>query len=135
VGATILGSRQGIVAVATLVSLATALMSVAMATLALSLTGSTWRAFIVAQIPGALVGLLTTGIAVTLRLTFERAEWSHLSILFTLVLGGAISIPLGIYLLPARVRPAELFSLLTPPFRRLPAPLRKGAMFVLRTTL
>jgi len=135
VGATILGSRQGIVAVATLVSLATALMSVAMATLALSLTGSTWRAFIVAQIPGALVGLLSTAIAVALRFTLERAEWSHLSILFVLVLAGAISIPLGIYLLPARVRPAELFSLLTPPFRRLPAPLRKGAMFVLRTTL
>lgn len=135
VGATIVGSHQGIVAVSALVTVATALMSVAMGTLALSLTGTTWRSFIAAQLPGVLIGLLLTAIAVTLRFTLEGAGWSHISILLALVLAGAISIPLGVYLLPARIRPVELFARLAPPLGKLPAPLRTGALFVLRTSL
>jgi O-antigen/teichoic acid export membrane protein len=132
VGAAIVGSHNGIVGVAALVSVAIVLMLVCMAALALHLTGSTWRAFLGAQLPGALIGLLSASIAVALRATLERAGWSHLPILSALVLAGAISIPLGVYLLPARVRPTELFSRLTPPLRRLPAPLRASALFILR---
>ena len=133
--ATIVGSHQGIVAVAALVTLATALMSIAMGTLALSLTGVTWSAFIIAQLPGVLIGLLSTSIVVVLRAILERAAWSHLSILLALTLAGAISLPLGMYLLPARIRPTELFSRLAAPLEKLPAVLRTSAMFVLRTTL
>jgi PST family polysaccharide transporter len=131
--ATVVGSQYGIVTVAALVALATALMYVAMSALALSLTGATWRAFIAAQLPGVLIGLLSTGTILALRTMLERAEWSHLSILSALVLVGAVSLPLGVYSLPASVRPAELFDSLAPSVGRLPAPLRASAAFILRT--
>src|ERR1035437_3372364 len=133
VGGTIAGSRHGIIGVAVAVSLAITLFYIALSSLALRLTKLTWRAFIVAQMPGMLVGLVLAVIAVALRITLERAEWSHVSVLAALVLAGAMSIPLGVYLLPARLRPTELFSRLTPSLKRLPAPLRVCAMFVLRT--
>jgi O-antigen/teichoic acid export membrane protein len=135
VAATIVGSRDGIVSVAALVTLATALMSLAMAALAVRLTGVRWSAFLVAQLPGVMIALLSTSVAFVLRAILERAGWSHLSILLAMVLAGALSLPLSLYLLPARIRPTELFSRLAAPLGKLPARLRTGAMFVLRTNL
>ena len=133
--ATIVGSQTGIVSVAVLVTIVTALMALAMGTLALTLTGVTWGAFLLAQLPGVLIGLLSTSILLVLRVLLERAGWAHLPILLALTLAGAISLPLGVYLLPARIRPIELFSRLGAPLGRLPAALRTGAMSILRTTL
>ncbi len=125
-------SRSGIVSVASMVVLATVMMYVAMAGLALSLTACTWRAFVGAQIPGALIGLFSVAIALAIRLSFEQAQCSHLSILSALVIGGGISVPLGAYALPAGIRPIELFDRLRPIALRLPAPLRAGALLVMR---
>jgi PST family polysaccharide transporter len=133
VGAATAGSARGVVSVAVLVSVATGLVSIGLVRLAMSLTGTTWRALFAAHLPGTLIALLSTTVIVLLRAMLERAGWPHLPILATLVFAGAISVPLGLYLLPAAARPAELIATLMPSLERLPTPLRTGAMFVLRT--
>ena len=130
-----LGARHGLVGVAALVSIVIGLMGAAQAGMALRFTGARWRSFLWALAPGGLIGLLSAGVTATLRLALERLEWSHLAILAALVLGGALSVPLGVYLLPARVRPTELFSRLAESLRGLPGSFRMGALFVLRTGL
>lgn len=133
VGTSIVGAHYGIVAVAALVGFVTILMYVAMCSLALSATMGTWREIISAQVPGTLIGLFAIVVALLVRFALERSQWSHFSIFLALVIGGAISVPLGVYALPASVRPLDLFNRLTTIAKKLPAPLRVSVVFAMHT--
>jgi len=128
---TALGARSGLIGVAALVSVAIVAMYGAMARLVLSITGATWGSFASAQMPGVLVAGVTAGVALVMRLGLEIAGLSHLAILVVLIGASAASVVLGVYLLPPRFRPAELFDHLRASLGRLPNPLRAGLGYVL----
>jgi O-antigen/teichoic acid export membrane protein len=130
IGATI-GSRYGLSGVAVAVSIAIVMLFIAQAQLALSITGGTWRAFAVAHVPGVVLGLVTLAFLVPLRLLAERAGLPHLAILLLLSVTSAASTSLGLFYMPAAIRPTELFVQLSKPLRRFPAAMRTPLLRIL----
>jgi O-antigen/teichoic acid export membrane protein len=131
----VIGARSGIAGVAVFVDLANALMYLGGARMALALTGTTWRAFGLAQIPGVIVGVVTASCTVPVRFFLDRAGFSPLAELLLLVVVSALSLPLGIFslsLLPPAIRPIKLFEHLSAPLRRLPRRLGQPVLALLR---
>jgi O-antigen/teichoic acid export membrane protein len=119
-----LGAIYGLVGVAVAVSLAVVPLFVGQAWLALSITGVTWRAFGLAHLPGLLLAGVTVAVILPLRFLAESIGLSHLVILAVLSAASAASALLGISIMPASVRPQELFRKLSKPLGRFPLALR-----------
>lgn len=130
IGATV-GSRYGLPGVAVAVSIAIVLLFIAQAWLALSITGATWRSFALAHVPGLLVGLVTLAVILPLRLLGERVGMSHLAILLVLSAMSAASASLGLLIMPAAIRPHELFRKLSKPIHRFPSAMRTPLLRIL----
>jgi hypothetical protein len=113
------------------VSIAIVMLFIAQAQLALSITGASWRAFAVAHVPGLVLGLVTLAFLVPLRLLGERAGLPHLAILLLLSVTSAASTSLGLFYMPAAIRPTELFVQLSKPLRRFPAAMRTPLLRIL----
>jgi PST family polysaccharide transporter len=127
-----IGSRWGILGVAVGVSLAIVQMYVAMAALVLRLAGLRWTDFAVAQLPGVVLSLVVGGAALAVRLALEGLGLGSGAIFVGVLVACALAVPLGVYLLPHRVRPVALFARLTPAVGRLPAPLPRWMGLILR---
>jgi O-antigen/teichoic acid export membrane protein len=130
IGATV-GSRHGLPGVAVAVSIAIVLLFIAQAQLALSITGATWRSFALAHVPGLLVGLVTLAVILPVRLLGERVGLSHLVILLLLSAMSAASASLGLLIMPAAIRPHELFRKLSTPIHRFPSAMRTPLLRIL----
>jgi O-antigen/teichoic acid export membrane protein len=129
-----LGAIYGLVGVAVAVSLAVVPLFVGQAWLALSITGVTWRAFGLAHLPGLLLAGVTVAVILPLRFLAESIGLSHLVILAVLSAASAASALLGISIMPASVRPQELFRKLSKPLGRFPLALRIPLLRLLRVS-
>jgi len=132
IAACVAGSRWGITGVAVAVAVAVAFMYLAMAHLAGRIAGFRWRDFFAAQLPGVTVALVVASVASLVRFALERQGWGSGAILSAVIAGSALAVPLGLYLLPERVRPTELYGSLGPALSRLPAALRLPLRRVMR---
>lgn len=128
----VLGTRWGVTGVAIGVSLAIGYMYVAMSSLALRIAGGTWRAFLAVQAPAVGLACVVGASALAARTALERAGAGHGAVFGGVLLACAASLPLGVYLLPARMRPGDLFSRLAPRVMRLPRPLQLAMVRVMR---
>jgi O-antigen/teichoic acid export membrane protein len=134
VGASLLGSRWGITGVAIGVAVSVAFMYFAMAHLGRSIVGYGWRDFFGAQAPGVLVAGVVAGAAALVRVVLETYGWGSGIILVAIILASAAALPVGLLLLPSRMRPAELFQRLDPALQRLPARMRLPLRRMMRLT-
>ncbi|MFC1660014.1 lipopolysaccharide biosynthesis protein [Gemmatimonadota bacterium] len=130
----ILGAPHGLAGVAIFVAVAILCFSVATSWLALSITGGTWGAFGLAQAPGFLVALLTGGVDVALRVVLEKIGAPSLVIFVLLVFASGLSVVLGVYLLPARVRPEDLFGHISSRPEWMPEGIHRGLRGILRVS-
>jgi O-antigen/teichoic acid export membrane protein len=132
VGGSIVGAQWGVAGVAVAVGGAIAFSYLAMAQLALRIVGGTWRAFAAAHLPGLLlagaVGAATLGV----RTAMERSGAGSLAIFVALAASSAAVLLPAVYLLPAPLRPVELFSRLEDTVARLPFPLRPAVARAMR---
>lgn len=120
----LIGLRWGLLGIATAVSGAVVYMYVVMAQLSLGILQRSWRDFLDAQRAGVLVAAVVAVATLGTRIVAERMDASSGWTLLALVVAGAISLPLGVFLLPARARPVELFARFSPMVSRLPLGVR-----------
>lgn len=128
----ILGSSWGLAGVTVGIVVATGFMYVAMSRLSLNITGSAWGPFFLAQVPGVILGLEVGIVALAVRWTLEGLEVGSLGILLAIVVACAATLPVGVFLLPRRYRPAELFARFKVPISRLPVSVRSSLQWMLR---
>jgi PST family polysaccharide transporter len=128
----VIGSNWGLPGVAAGVALANFGMYLSMAHLSLGIVRRTWREFAGAHVPGLVLALVTTGIALPVRLALERQGVGSLWIFLAIAVSCAVAIPVGLYLLPTTSRPTELFERFGLATAGLPAPLRVPLHRVLR---
>ncbi|HEX8318444.1 lipopolysaccharide biosynthesis protein [Longimicrobium sp.] len=128
----IAGTRWGVTGVAVGISIGIAYMYVAMSGLALRITGGTWGEFLGVQAPGVALGAVVGAAALGVRLALEALGAGHGAVFLGVLAACAAALPAGLYLLPARVRPAALFDRLAPNVGRLPRPLQFAMVRVLR---
>jgi PST family polysaccharide transporter len=110
IGGGVIGANWGIGGVAGAVLLAMTFMYVAMAHLSLRIVAGTWRDFLRAQLPGLGLGLFVALSASLLRAALASHVGSDVAMLVGLTVGAPVSFALGVYLLPAGLRPGDLFS-------------------------
>lgn len=120
----LVGTRWGVDGVAAGVCVAVCFMYFATASLALRIVGGEWRDFLKAQIPGFTLGGLVGAAALLVRLMLEEAGAPSGGIFAGVLATCVIALPLGIYLLPGRARPDDLFRRLGGRVSRLPSPLK-----------
>lgn len=120
----LLGLRWGVAGVAVGVSIAIGYMYLAMAQLSLRILGQNWSSFFAAQLPGVVLAVFVGSVAVVVRVLLERQNVSSLLNFIAILVASILALPLGVYLLPASMRPVELFSKFGTVFARLPSPLR-----------
>jgi hypothetical protein len=113
------------------VSIAIVMLFIAQSWLALSITGASWGAFFLAHVPGILVGLVTLATILPLRLLLERLGLSHLVILVLLSMMSAVGASLGLFIMPAAIRPLDLFRQLSKPIHRFPTVMRMPLLRIL----
>jgi PST family polysaccharide transporter len=128
----VIGSNWGLPGVAAGVAVANFGMYLSMAHLSLGIVRRTWREFAGAHVPGLVLALVTTGIALPVRLALERQGVGSLWIFLAIAVSCAVAIPVGLYLLPTTSRPTELFERFGLATAGLPAPLRVPLHRVLR---
>ncbi|HEX2092918.1 MAG TPA: hypothetical protein VHG28_10970, partial [Longimicrobiaceae bacterium] len=107
-------------------------MYIAMAALALRIVGRTWREFLAAQVAGVAVGVVVAIAALSVRMSMESLGYGSGWIFPVVLATCAAALPVGIFLLPDRVRPVDLFSRLGGTLARLPRPLQGAASRILR---
>ncbi|MBW3630215.1 MAG: oligosaccharide flippase family protein, partial [Gemmatimonadetes bacterium] len=132
IGAAVLGSNWGITGVAIGVAGAVVAMYFAMAQLGVSLSGCGWGDFFHAQLPGLLLAVWVAAAAALVRFTLEPTGLGSGTILFAIVMASLAVLPVGVYLLPNRLRPMGLFRTVEPMVARLPATMQTLARRVLR---
>jgi O-antigen/teichoic acid export membrane protein len=108
--AVILGAPHGLPRVAAHVTIVAVGFSLLTSWLALSITGASWRAFLVAQLPGFFVGAITAIGAVPARIGLERLGAPSAIVLLVLIVTCALGVFVGTYALPQSLRPTELFT-------------------------
>jgi hypothetical protein len=113
------------------VFVAIAYMYVAMASLALRIVGGRWRDFLMAQLPGVLVGGLVGAAALLVRTVLERGGYASGWIFVALLATCTLALPAAVYLLPDAVRPTGLFARFGGMLARLPSPLHHVAVRIL----
>jgi O-antigen/teichoic acid export membrane protein len=86
VGGCIAASRFGLPGIAGAVAFAILYMYVAMAVLALGISGVTWRQYLSAQGPGVGLGILVALSAAAVRASLERLRWPSAAIALSLVI-------------------------------------------------
>lgn len=128
----IAGTRWGVTGVAVGISLAIVYMYVAMGSLALRIVGGTWGEFLAVQAPGVALGCAVGAAALGTRVALEAMGAGNGTVFLGVLAACAAALPAGVYLLPARVRPAALFDRLAPNVGRLPRPLQFAMLRVLR---
>ena len=128
----VVGTRWGVTGVAVGISVAILYMYVAMSSLALRITGGTWVEFLAVQAPGVALAAAVGAAALGARLGLEQAGAGDGAVFLGVLAASAAAMPIGVYLLPARVRPSALFSRLAPSLARLPGPLQFAMLRVLR---
>ncbi len=119
----VVGALAGINGVAAGVLLAIAYMYVAMAQLTSRVIGVRCSEFVMAQVPGVLVGVGVGTLALSVRIILEQQGAGSLVIFGAIALTCAISLPLSIYLLPASARPTQLFARFEKAIAVLPRPI------------
>ncbi len=124
VAAALVGSRWGIAGVAVGMAGAVMFMYFAMAQLGVRITGCRWREFFAAQAPGVALALVVAATALGVRFALEQQNWSSGAILAAIITSCTAAVPVGLYLLPERVRPVDLFRSLDDMIVRLPRVLR-----------
>jgi PST family polysaccharide transporter len=132
VAAGVIGSSWGITGVSVGVAVATAVMYFAMSHLSLRIVAGRWRDFFEAHVAGLAVGLQVAIVAFTLRWVLEGLDVESVWILIVIVAACAATVPVGIFLLPRRVRPGLLLSRFSLPISRLPMSVRLPLMWMLR---
>jgi len=130
IGATI-GSAYGLTGVAVAVSIAIVMLFIAQSWLALSITGASWAALFLAHVPGIVVGLVTLVAILPLRLLLERLGLSHLVMLVLLSIMSAVGTFFGLFIMPAAIRPLDLFRQLSKPIHRFPPVMRMPLLRIL----
>ncbi len=128
----LIGVRWGIAGVALGVLAGMIFMYFAMAHLSLRIVKGTWRDFFAAHLPGLILGLQVASVALVVRWAMEKAGYGSLPTLIALTAASAITLPIGVYSLPGRLRPADLFSRFGESISHLPIPVRRSFMWVLR---
>lgn len=134
VAGALVGSRWGITGVAIGAALAVIYMYVAMAQLGMKITGCRWGEFLRAQLPGVLLGGWVAAAGAATRLALETAGFGSGTILALVIVVSAVATPIGVYLLPRRFRPAELFGTLAPAVARLPTRIQLPVRAIMRLT-
>jgi hypothetical protein len=128
------GTRWGVVGVSLGVAVSILFMYLAMAQLVVRCTGCGWRAFFAVQLPGLMVAALVAGAALAARMALERTLQSSVAILLGIIAVCAATVPVGVYLLPRRIRPTDLFRKLDLVVERLPRVVRPPIRRVLSGT-
>jgi O-antigen/teichoic acid export membrane protein len=131
VGAAV-GSRWGLTGVACGVAIAILYKYVAMGSLSLRICGSTWREYVMAQVPGIMVAMFVGGVALLVRYTLEARHAGSVTILIAIIAACAPAAIVGVYLLPRRVRPSALFERLEQSAATLPTLLRRPVTWAIR---
>jgi O-antigen/teichoic acid export membrane protein len=126
------GLRFGVTGVAWGVAVAVACMYLAMGHLSVRASDCDWRCFVRAQVPGWILGITVAACGLAVRVALEDRGVPRLWILIGTLLGCAIGLPVGLLLLPAGARPAELFARLGHSARLLPRILRDRVLWALR---
>lgn len=132
VAASIAGLRYGISGVAAGDAVAMVVMSFWMGQLSIRISGCSRREFLAVQIPGWLLGLGVGFCGFAVRSGLEAWGLPTPWVLAGVTLTCAALMPIGLYLLPAHARPAELFARLGQAAGGLPPFLRNGVLSVLR---
>ncbi len=128
----LIGARWGIAGVAVGVVAGMVFMYFAMAHLSLRIVKGTWREFFPAHLAGLTLGLLVGSVALVVRWILEREGFGSLTTLMAILAACAAALPIGVYFLPGRLRPADLFSRIGGSISSLPVPVRNPLMRVLR---
>ena len=132
IAAALAGTRWGIAGVAAGVAVSVVFMYLAMAQLGVRLTGCRWVQFFRAQLPGVVLGGIVASVALAVRFALEARGASSGIILLAVIVACAAALPVGLYLLPAAVRPIDLFRTLSPSVARLPASVQPFFRLVMR---
>jgi PST family polysaccharide transporter len=127
-----LGSVWGITGVALGVASAILYKYVAMARLSIAICGTTWSAFLMAQVPGLTVAVFVALIAGLTRSALELSGAGSLTVLLGVLGACALAAPLGVRLLPGPMRPLGLFVRLDQSSAPLPAALRLPLQWAIR---
>lgn len=130
--AAVVGSSWGIAGVAGGVAVAITFMYLAMAGLSLRMVGRSWRDFAVAQLPAAALATLTGASVLGVSTLLHARGAEHLTVFVADMAVGAITLLLGLLLLPRALRPTDLFDRLAGSVGHLPAALRPPVARVLR---
>lgn len=128
----LLGTRFGLLGVSVGIAVAILYMYLAMAHLVVRSLECRWRDFFAAQLPGLALATVVAAAAWAARVVLERQLQSSVLILLGIVATCAAVLPLGIYLLPPRIRPVELFRRLESVVERLPGVIRLPVRRILR---
>lgn len=128
----LVGVRWGIAGVATGLVAGTIFLYFAMAHLTLRIVNGTWREFFGAHVAGLGLAFPVATVALIVRWLLERQGVGSLPTLIAMLLACVGALPLGLYLLPARLRPTDLFSRFGSSISRLPVLIRVPLMRVLR---
>jgi PST family polysaccharide transporter len=128
----VIGTRWGIPGVATGVVAGMLFMYVAMAHLSLRIVHGTWREFFAAHLAGLTLGLQVGSVALVVRWISEGAGAGSLPTLMAITAACAATLPIGVYSLPRRLRPSDLFSRFGGSISSLPVAVRRPVMWVLR---
>ncbi len=131
-GGGVLGTRWGLGGVALAVSAGIVAMYLAMGRLSLRIVGGTWGEFFAAHLPGAVLACQIAVIAFVVEWMMSARGVSSPWIVVAVVLACAAALPAGIYWLPRRCRPADLFARFSAPVSRLPTVVRVPVARVLR---
>lgn len=130
--ASLVGARWGIGGVAIGVATAIVYKYVAIVGLSLRIGQLTWREFLEAQASGIWLGGFVGIVALGVRWAGEAAHIGSLGIAVLIAAACAAALPIGIHLLPARLRPRTLFDHLTHSASPLPAPVRLSLAWAMR---
>lgn len=128
----IAGTRWGVSGVAIGVTLAIIYMYLVMSALALGIVGRSWGDFLAAQLPGAALGACVASSALAARVAMERLGYGSGVTFLAILAACLLSLPVGLYLLPDRARPAAVYDRLGAAIGRLPLPLRGAMTRILR---
>ncbi len=132
IAGSLIGARWGIVGVAVGVASAMLFKYFIMVSLSLRVSGSDWRQFLSAQLPGMSLAVLVGLVALGVRSGLEKAGAQHLMIFLGIAVACAVAVPFGVYLIPGTVRPRRLFWRLAKSAAPLPALVRTPLMWALR---
>ncbi len=131
-GGSVLGARFGIGGVAVAVAAAIVFMYLAMSSLSLGITGSSWLEFFAAQVPAIGVGSVVGLTALLVRLGLEQQGVESPIVLGAIIVSGGAATLAAIYLLPESARPVELFARLGRASEQWPRLLRVPVRAILR---